>query len=165
MRSVSLVLSAASKGSMDGREASSVCARNGLRANTSRPRPVGMFFDSRVPLLQHYCESVKGELIRWRSANCGSLAPLGMTIQVLVRTAGKVSHYWVARRFACARSTRYTARYEYSEPTECEVRADRRLPRGLFQQRADSGECLGFLPGIRDHAAKLGDTGGIAKLS
>src|SRR5271157_4530172 len=64
----------------------------------------------------------------------------------------------------CTLPTRYTARYEYSEPTECEVRANPRLPRGLLQQRANPGECLGFLPRFRNDAAKLGDAGGTAEL-
>src|SRR6266851_1424894 len=65
----------------------------------------------------------------------------------------------------CPQPRRYTARHEYGEPTECEVRANPRLPRSLLQQRADPGECVGFLPRFRDHAAKLGDARGIAKLS
>src|SRR5208282_1111938 len=65
----------------------------------------------------------------------------------------------------CAPPRRYTAGYEYAEPTECEVRANSRLPRDLLQQRADPRERVGFLPGFRDHAAKLGDAGGITKLS
>jgi hypothetical protein len=35
--------------------------------------------------------------------------------------------------FALRQPTRYTAKYEYREPTECEIRSNRRLPRGLFQ--------------------------------
>src|SRR5260370_34376577 len=65
----------------------------------------------------------------------------------------------------CPQPRRYTARHEYGEPTECEVRANPRLPRSLLQQRADPGGCAGFLPRFRDHAARLGDARGIAKLS
>src|SRR5208337_2580663 len=77
----------------------------------------------------------------------------------------RISHSRSQVFFACALPRRYTAGYEYAEPTECEVRADSRLPRDLLQQRADPRKCLGFLPGVRDHAAKLGDAGGTAKLS
>src|SRR5271169_1075188 len=69
------------------------------------------------------------------------------------------------RTLLCTLLRRYTARYAYREPTECEVRANPRLSRVLLQQRADPGECVGFLPRLRDDAAKLGDTGGTAKLS
>src|SRR5208337_2223421 len=65
----------------------------------------------------------------------------------------------------CALPRRYTAGYEYAEPTEREVCANSRLPRDLLQQRADPRQCVGFLPGVWDHAAKLGDAGGIAELS
>src|SRR5208282_887962 len=69
------------------------------------------------------------------------------------------------RLLLCTLPTRYTARHDYREPTECEVRANPRLSRDLLQQRADPGKCLGFFPGLRDDAAKLGDAGGVAKLS
>src|ERR1035438_1896551 len=63
------------------------------------------------------------------------------------------------------RIIRYTAEYEYNEPTEREVCTNSRLPRRLRQQRPDSGECLGFLSGLWDDAAELRDTSGVEKLS
>src|SRR5208337_526675 len=67
--------------------------------------------------------------------------------------------------FALRSAARYTSDYEYSDPTECEVCANARLPRHLRQQRADSRECMGLFPGFWDHAASLGGAGGTAKLS
>src|SRR5260370_7055836 len=74
--------------------------------------------------------------------------PAGVTLQL--RSA-------LCFTLLCPQPRRYTARHEYGEPTECEVRANPRLPRSLLQQRPYPGQCVGFLPPFRHPPANLRD--------